>query len=228
MNHMDRNAAINDTEGLAKKQDEQIVSAVKEGVPEAFSQFYATYSGRLYKTIVAITRNHQDAEDALQETFLRAHLKVHTFEGRSSIYSWLTRIAINSALIILRRRRCSRELLLDPRPDALTDISEFDVRDSAPDPERSCDLRQRAEKALRAISYLDPRLQAPLRMQVTLDFSMEEISRSLNLSEATVKSRLHRARRRLLMRQESQTLRTSATEDRPRRNYIPISQPVSR
>ena len=67
------------------------------------------------------TRNPEDAEDALQETFLRAHLRLHTFEGRSRIYSWLTRIAINSALMILRRRRARPQTLLGSHPDPRAD-----------------------------------------------------------------------------------------------------------
>lgn len=77
-----------------------------------FAELYATYSRRLYNTIFAITKNHEDAEDALQETFLRAYTGIHAFEGRSAIYSWLTRIAINSALIVLRKRRVRPELLV--------------------------------------------------------------------------------------------------------------------
>ncbi|HEY3991025.1 MAG TPA: sigma-70 family RNA polymerase sigma factor [Acidobacteriaceae bacterium] len=199
MNCVERDAVINSTEKRIEQQDEQLVSAVLAGEPGAFAKLYATYSWRLYKTILAITRNPEDAEDALQETFLRAHLRLDTFEGRSSIYSWLTRIAINSALMVLRRRRTRPETLFDPHPDARTDTLGFEIRDSAPDPERICDLRQRKIKVLHAIRRLDGKLQAPIHMQVTLGSSVKEIGRALNISETAVKSRLHRARRRLLM-----------------------------
>jgi RNA polymerase sigma-70 factor (ECF subfamily) len=199
MNYVGRDAVINTTEEPAEPRDEQLVLAVKAGNPGAFAKLYATYSRRLYKTIFPITRNREDTEDALQETFLRAHLGLDTFEGRSSIYSWLTRIAINTALMVLRRRRARPEMLFDPQPDARTDTFAFEIRDSAPDPERSCDLRQREVRALHAIRRLDRQLQAPIRMQVTLGSSVKEISRALNISEAAVKSRLYRARRRLLM-----------------------------
>lgn len=190
---------INNTKEVAKRQDDQLVSAVQAGEPEDFAKLYATYSRRLYKTILAITRNPEDAEDALQETFLRAHLRLDTFEGRSSIYSWLTRIAINSALMILRKRRTRHETLFDPHPDARTDTLAFEIRDSVPDAEQICDLRQRKDKMLHAIGRLDGQLQAPIRMQVTLGWSVKEIGRALNISETAVKSRLHRARCRLLM-----------------------------
>jgi RNA polymerase sigma-70 factor (ECF subfamily) len=171
--------------------------AVQAGVPEAFAQLYAMYSPRVYRTIIAITKNPEDAQDALQETFLRAHLKVHAFEGRSSIYSWLSRIAINSALMILRKRRTRPELLFDPQPDDRYETIFFEPTDPAPNPEEAYDLHQCQVKILRAIGRLDPNLLAPIRMQLKHGWSVREISQALNISEAVTKSRLYRARQRL-------------------------------
>ena len=95
-------------------QHHEIVLAAQAGSPGAFAELHAIYSRRLYKRVLSITRSREDAEDALQETFLRVHSAIHAFEGSSTIYSWLTRIAINSALIILRRRRARHEILFDP------------------------------------------------------------------------------------------------------------------
>lgn len=161
--------------------------------PIAFQNLYALYSGRLYKTIAAITKNPQDAEDALQDTFLRAYRAIHTFQGKAGIYSWLTRIAINSALMILRRQRVRPEVLFDPQPDSHS----IQVIDSALNPEEACDLNQRHFRTLRAIRRLDPRLRAPIRMQLIHGSSMREISHALNISVAAVKARLYRARKRL-------------------------------
>src|ERR1700751_2102069 len=97
--------------------------------PIAFQNLYALYASRLYKSIFRITKNAQDAEDALQDTFLRAYLAIQTFEGRSSIYSWLTRIAVNAALMILRKRRARAEVLFDPQPDPQLETPSFEVRD---------------------------------------------------------------------------------------------------
>ena len=166
-------------------------------MPEAFAQLHAIYSPRLYRTIISITKNPEDAQDALQETFLRAHLKVHAFEGRSSIYSWLSRIAINTALMILRKRRAHPEVLFDPQPDDRCETIFFEPKDIAPNPEEAYDLRQCQIRTLRAIRRLDPKLLAPLRMQAKHGWSVREISQALDISEAAVKSRLYRARRRL-------------------------------
>lgn len=186
-----------DTADRTMAADDDVVSAAQAGSQEAFRKLHAIYSKRLYRTIVVMTKNPQDAEDALQDTFLRAYLGIRTFESRSNIYSWLTRIAINSALMILRKRRSHPEVLFDPQLDPQLEALFFEARDSAPNPEEACDLGQRKLKTLRAIRRLHPHLRAVIQMQLTHGWSVREISRALNISEAAVKSRLHRARKRL-------------------------------
>lgn len=183
--------------GLLTVTRDSVVSAAQKGLPATFPELYAIYSRRLYRIIVAITRNPADAEDALQDTFLRAYLGLDRFEGRSSVSSWLSQIAINSALMILRKRRARHEALFDPQPDAQVGNLCFQVKDSAPDPEEHFELQQRQLWVLRAIRRLSPELQGPLRMQMIHGWSMREISRALNISLAAVKARLHRARLRL-------------------------------
>lgn len=82
-----------------------LVSAACEGSSSAFGQLQTLYSRHLYRTIMRITKNKEDAEDVLQDTFMCAFLSLRSFERRSSFYSWLTRIGINSALMLLRKRR---------------------------------------------------------------------------------------------------------------------------
>lgn len=178
-------------------QDKELVSAAQAGSPGDFAELYSLYSRRLYKSIIAITKNAEDAEDVLQETFLRAYLAIHTFEGRSTIYSWLTRIAINSSLMLLRKRRARAEVLFDPQPDALSETLCFEIPDQAPTPERVYELRHRRVALVRAIRNLDTRLRRPIQMRITTESSIKEIGRALNISEAAVKTRLHRARLRL-------------------------------
>src|SRR5579862_9421652 len=173
MNLLDRDVPIDNAYELDARREDPLVTAVQAGVPEAFAQLYETYSPRLYGTITKITKNPEDAQDALQETFLRVHLRVHAFEGRSSIYSWLSRIAINCALITLRKRRTRPEVLFDPQPDHRScESSFFEVKDSAPNPEEAYDLRQRQTETLRAIRRLDPKLQTALEMRTKRDRSV--------------------------------------------------------
>lgn len=178
-------------------QESEIVWAMQAGSSEAFVELHAMFSRRLFKTIVAITKCPEDAEDALQETFLRVYLAIETFEGRSSLYSWLTRIAINSALMVLRKRRSRPEILFDPHPDPADDSPCLQISDPGPDPEQLCDRRQRRAKLHSAIRNLDETLRKPIHMRMTRASSMKEISKALNISQAAVKARLHRARLRL-------------------------------
>ena len=176
---------------------DDIVLAAQAGSPAAFAEIHSTYSKRLYQTILSITRNPHDAEEALQETFLRAYLAIETFEGRSKVYSWLTRIAVNSALMVLRRRRTRPEVLFDPQPDDRCEARFFEPEDPSPNPEEAYGLHQRQIKTLRAIRRLNPKLQVPIRLQMKHGWTLKEISQSLDISEAAVKSRIYRARQRL-------------------------------
>ena len=197
MNCFDQGMRIGNTDESATRRHNELVAAAQAGAPGAFAELYGTYSPRLYKTIVSITRNPEDAEDALQETFLRVHLRLHTFQGRSSIYSWLTRIAINTTLMLLRRRRARPETIFDPQPGSQAEALYFEIKDSSPSPEQMCDLHERRALVLRAIRNLAPHLKAPIWMQITLGYSVKQIARTLNISEVAAKTRLHRARRRL-------------------------------
>jgi RNA polymerase sigma-70 factor (ECF subfamily) len=176
---------------------DDIVLAAQAGSAAAFAELYSTYSRRLFQTILSITRNPHDAEEALQETFLRAYLAIKTFEGKSQIYTWLTRIAVNTALMVLRKQRVRPEVLFDPQPDDRCETITFEVRDSAPNPEELCVRHQCQLKTLRAIRRLRPHLREPIRMRMAHGWSIKEISRALNVSEAAVKSRLYRARQQL-------------------------------
>lgn len=91
-------------------RDAELVRAAQAGSSAAFAELQRIYSRPLYNTIMRITKNKEDAEDALQDSFLRVFLSLCRFEGRSTFYSWLTRIGVNSALMICRRRRYLAEV----------------------------------------------------------------------------------------------------------------------
>ena len=177
--------------------DQELLDAARSGCHAAFGELRRIYSARLFKRILSITRNREDAEDALQETFLSAYRALSSFEGRAKFSTWLTRIAINSALMIIRRRRTRPEIHFEERPDSHEFTAGFDVADSALDPEQLIDQRQRYSAILFAIQRLDPKLQVPIQIWMSQDYSMMEIAQSLGVSLASVKSRIHRARMRL-------------------------------
>ena len=178
-------------------RDNEVESPARVASPCAFAELHAVYSQRLYRTALAITKNPEDAEDALQETFMRACLAMHTFEGRSAVYTWLTRIAINSALAILHKRRVRDEIHIDSDSDKHADAIRLEINDPNPNPEQLYVLRQRYATLLKAIHELNTRLREPIQMRMANESSLKEISRALNISEGTVKVRLHRARLRL-------------------------------
>jgi RNA polymerase sigma-70 factor, ECF subfamily len=198
MNGANHAALLNaDAMEQAVTQDVQVSSAPKTEAHGAVAELYAIYSQRLYRTIITITRNPEDAEDALQDTFLRAYIALHTFEGRSSVYSWLTQIAINSALMILRKRRIRSEILFDPQPDDRSENASFEFRDSSPSPEEMYNVRQLRARLIRAIRKLSPCLRKPIQLRLEKESSLKEIGQTLNISAGAVKARLHRARLRL-------------------------------
>jgi RNA polymerase sigma-70 factor (ECF subfamily) len=178
-------------------RDEELLHAVKTGSHTAFAELKNIYGQRLYKRILCITRNHEDAEDALQDTFIRAYLGLHSFEGRSSLFTWLTRIAINSALMSMRKRRSRPEVPLEAPLDPGNGSISFDVRDSALDPEQLCDQNQRCERIERSLRALDPMSRTTVFMRMSKEKSMKEIALELDVTVASAKARLHRARKRL-------------------------------
>ncbi|MGD0732083.1 MAG: sigma-70 family RNA polymerase sigma factor [Terracidiphilus sp.] len=178
-------------------RDLELVAAARLGSNAAFEELQSRYSSRLYWRIHSITKNREDAEDVLQETFLRAYTALDSFEGRSQFATWITRIAINSALMVLRRRRHRPEVSFELASECGETAAKIDVRDTALNPEQHYDLRQRSEIALRAIGKLNIKLRTPMATWIKQDCSIKEVARTLDLPMATVKSRLHRARKRL-------------------------------
>ena len=176
---------------------ERLVSAAQLGSSTAFAELRETCSPRIFRKLLSITKNREDAEDALQDAFLRAYKSFHTFEGRSTFQSWLTRIAINSALMILRKRRAHSEVSLDHPNETEAETSAFEFKDNAPSPEHICVHRQRCARVLRSIGRLQPRLRQVIEMQMMHHYSVKQIAQALEISEAAVKSRLSRARLRL-------------------------------
>jgi RNA polymerase sigma-70 factor (ECF subfamily) len=177
--------------------DQHLILAARSNCQAAFNELWDLYSRRVYRTILSITKNPQDAEDALQDSFLRAFLALESFEGRASFYTWLTRIAINSALGILRRRRCRPESSLDSSSQQEEEIAPEELRDWAPNPEQIFEERQRHAKLTKAIRKLPANLREAAQARIAGDCSVKEVAYQLNISEAAAKSRLYRATTRL-------------------------------
>lgn len=177
-----------------RSQESEIMSAAQSGSTAAFDELQRRYSRSLFRTILRITNNREDAEDALQDTFLRAYLALRSFEGRSSVYSWLTQIAINSALMVLRRRRARPDICLASSFEGEEGYPAREIADRAPNPEQLYAFRQWNNGLLHAIQELKPRLREPIEIQLRHEASMKQIADTLNVSVSAVKARLYRAR----------------------------------
>jgi len=179
--------------GISSK-DRQLVLAAQSGCQVAFKELWDLYSRRVYRTLLGIMKSPHDAEDALQDTFLRAFLALENFEGRANFYTWLTRIGINSALGILRKRRCRPETSLNSDSQREDEEPYEQFRDLAPNPEQIYARREEHERLMQAIRRLPTQLRNATQAVIAEDCSMKEVAYRFNISEPAAKARLRRAR----------------------------------
>jgi len=168
-----------------------LLAAAKNGETAALDTLYQAHAEKLFRTVRRITRDREDAEDAVQDSFLRAFLHLKSFDGRSTFFTWLTRIGVNSALMILRKKRNSRGLsVYGPGVDE----TPWDVPDSAPNPEVRCAELER-ERILRdALAGLRPRTRRTLVFHTLQDHSLQETAALSGISLSATKSRVFHAK----------------------------------
>ena len=152
--------------------DSDLVLAAKSGSTWAFEELQRQYSPHIYRKILSITRNREDADDVLQDTLLRAYMNLHSFEGRSEFKTWLMQIGINSALMMVRKRRVRSKVFMEPTLPPESEGRSFDFRDSALDPEQNYDQTQRLDNIHRAIQKLEPKLRSALEIWMSQGCSM--------------------------------------------------------
>ena len=174
--------------------DELLVASAKEGQHAAFAELCRRHRSMALRVIQRITRNREDAEDALQDTFCRAFVHLRAFDGRSSYSTWFTRIAINSALMVLRKKRAA------PAGSLEEDAMGYQrVPHPGSDPERSYLQWEREHAVRRAVQRLPPVLRSVAEIRYGQESSVCEVAEQMGISVAAAKSRLMRARRSLHM-----------------------------
>jgi RNA polymerase sigma-70 factor (ECF subfamily) len=151
-------------------------------------------AAKLYRSAFALLRNREDAEDAVQDCWLRAYTNLKSFQGRSSFSTWLTRIVINSALMILRKKRNDREAAGHDLDDLEKDSLSFQLFNSSPNPEQICAEEERKTLLNAAVASLQPRLRAAVQMGQLRERSLKETAGALGISLSAVKSQLFHAR----------------------------------
>ena len=182
-------------------------ATVRSGETGPLDTWYGADAQKLFCTVRRITRNHEDAEDAVQDAFLRAFLHLQRFDGRSTFSTWLTRIGINSALMILRKRRNSREV---PAQSSNESDALWEITDSAPDPEKQYVEKERARLVRKAITNLRPSIRRPLELHALQGHSMKEMAGEIGVSVSAAKGRLHHAKMAL---RKSKALRNMNDHD---------------
>ena len=174
--------------------DAVLVSTAKSGDSNAFVELSRRHSNRILQTTYRITKNRQDAEDALQDSLLKAFSHLNDFQEKSSFSTWLTRIAINSALMILRKKRVCVEISIDGSDDPSGKYERWEARSLTEDPESRFARSEREELLRDAILRLPAVFREVVELRQARDYSAREISQALGISVAAVKSRLSRAR----------------------------------
>jgi RNA polymerase sigma-70 factor (ECF subfamily) len=183
-------------DGIGKNSDSSLVAAAKYGDTRAFEELVCRYERRVLAVAQRITSNREDAEDVAQESFHKAFLHLDTFEERARFSTWLTRIVINEAYMLLRRRQRVVEVLLENEDDALKSASKAFV-DQRPSPEESFWRRERTELLTAAINRLRPTIRRTMLLRDIEERSVEETAQILGTSISAVKARLFHGRRRL-------------------------------
>jgi RNA polymerase sigma-70 factor (ECF subfamily) len=173
--------------------DTCLVAAAKNGDHQAYAELCRRHSQRILRTVLRITRNIADAEDTLQEALLKAYTHIGQFDGRSAFSSWLTRIAINAALMLLRKRRSQPVYGFEVDPEA-DNCRLPEPAETSYNPEESCIQSALENELAKAIRYLSPSLRVVIELRCQEDASMAQIAKTLGISESAVKSRLARAR----------------------------------
>ena len=178
---------------LAVASDEALVISAKAGMHLAYAELCRRHSTSIFRTIHRITRSEEDAEDGLQESLLKAFIHLNKFDGRSKFSTWLTRIAINSALMIVRKKRAHPE---SPFDGAM--LSSLLISDPASDPERHFLERERNLELRKAVRRLPPLLREATEIRYSEEVSVSEVAARTRASLFATKSRLLRARKSLI------------------------------
>jgi RNA polymerase sigma-70 factor (ECF subfamily) len=175
-----------------------LVSDAQSGNAEAFAVLVKQYERRIYRLSKAVTGHPEDAEDALQETFLKAYKSFRQFRGESRFYTWLARIAMNEALTKLRRRNsCPWVSLDEPIDTEESEMAPREIRDWRDNPEESFNQTELREILFQALQDLETPLRVVFVLRDVEGLSCEETAAVTGLSDSAVKSRAMRARLKL-------------------------------
>jgi len=182
---------------IVRDDEAQLVSAAKGGSTAAFEELVNRYERKIFRLGMNITQNREDAEDVMQDAFLKSYQHLDRFQSDSRFYTWLVRIAVNEALMKLRKRRPNQVSLDEPLTDDGDDSVFREIEDWGPSPEKRFAQTELNEILNSVISELDPIFRVVFLLRDVEGLSTEETGQILGISSAAVKSRLLRARLKL-------------------------------
>jgi RNA polymerase sigma factor (sigma-70 family) len=174
--------------------EERLVADAKIGRAAAFDELCKRNAKKLFHITYRITRNHEDAEDAVQESFLRAFVHLKTFDGKSQFSTWLTRIAMNAALMKLRRDRALREVPIEEPLESGERWQQQRVTDSTLNPEERYAEQERETILREAVARLRPTIRKVVEIHQLQESSLGETAEVLGISLAAAKGRMFHAR----------------------------------
>jgi RNA polymerase sigma-70 factor (ECF subfamily) len=183
--------------GNSTLTDEQkLVLQARSGHSSAFGELYERHQLKIYRSAFRILRNEQDAEDAVQQSFQHAFVNLYRFRGDSAFATWVTRIAINEALMMLRRRRVTTPLF-ETNNDDVNPTWPIDLPDDRQTPEQAYAEKESRAVVAHAISRLQKKLRTVALLRELQGLSNAETARRLGLTVTAVKARTFHARRHL-------------------------------
>jgi RNA polymerase sigma-70 factor (ECF subfamily) len=181
----------------ASADETTLVAQSREGDTAAFGELVRRYEGKIFRLAQHVTQNREDAEDVLQETFMKAYEHLDQFQGNSKFYTWIVRIAVNQALMKLRRRKTDKSVSLDETIDTGEDTMVREIAAWDEDPEQRFSRDELGGILDTAVQSLEPPYRSVFMLRDVDELSTEETAEALGLSVPAVKSRLLRARLQL-------------------------------
>ena len=174
-----------------------LIAELCEGDETAFAALVEKYKRMVYRIAMQITQNHADADDVMQESFIKAYRSIHTFRQDAAFETWLHRIAVNEALNFVKRRDRRREYAFDEETEAAIDPVTLRKAQEARDPHLLAEKAELRHWVTKAVNSLSLKHRTVVHLHEFEGLTHAEIAAILNCSEGTVRSRLHYARKKL-------------------------------
>ena len=179
---------------LTEWDEQDVVARAKSRSKSAFDELVKHYERRVFRLAQNITRNHQDAEDAVQNAFVKAFQQLADFRGESRFYTWLVRITFNEAVMNIRRRSRHNQVSIDEPKETDESCDPLEIEDGGPNPEQHYTQHELRQILATAIKELKPAYRAVFQLRDVDGLSTEETAQALALTSSAVKTRLKRAR----------------------------------